>query len=284
MSEYIVNVTEQNAVDVIIEGSKVKPVVVDFWADWCEPCKTLMPMLEKLANEYEGQFVLAKVNADEQQNIAQQFGVRSLPSVMVVKDGQPVDGFVGAQPENQVRELLEKYLPKPWDAILEQAQALAAEGNFAEALAPLREAYTDSNQQLDIAFAYTHVLIELNRCDEAEAVLSNIRMADQDTQYEQLKAQLELRREAASAPAVQALEEQLAADPGNLELTYQLAIQYNDHGQPKEAMESVISILQKDREYGDGSAKKALLDMIASLGKGDPLAVEYQRKLFGLMY
>lgn len=284
MSEYIVNVTEQNVVELVIEGSKVRPVVVDFWADWCEPCKTLMPMLEKLANEYDGQFVLAKVNADEQQNIAQQFGVRSLPTVMVVKDGQPVDGFVGAQPENQVRELLEKYLPKPWDAILEQAQAFVAEGNFAEALAPLRQAYTDSNQQLDIAFAYTHVLIELNRCDEAEAVLSNIRMADQDAQYEQLKAQLELRREAASAPAVQALEEQLAADPDNLELTYQLAIQYNDHGQHKDAMESLISILQKDREYGDGAAKKALLDVIASLGKGDPLAVEYQRKLFGLMY
>tara|TARA_B110000444_G_C18804844_1_gene579402 strand:- start:762 stop:1616 length:855 start_codon:yes stop_codon:yes gene_type:complete len=284
MSEYIVDVTEQNAVDIIIEGSKVKPVVVDFWADWCEPCKTLMPMLEKLANEYDGQFVLAKVNADDQQSIAQQFGVRSLPTVMLVKDGQPVDGFVGAQPENQVRELLEKYLPKPWDEILEQANSLVVEEKFAEALVHLRKAYGDSDQQLDIAFAYSNVLIELNRCDEAEVILSKIRMADQDTQYEQLKAQLELRREASSAPEVEALKEQLLSDPHNLDLIYQLAIQYNDHGQPKEAMDSLMVILKNDRDYGDGAAKKALLDMTASLGKGDPLAVEYQRKLFGLMY
>lgn len=284
MTDYIVNVTEENVKDLVIEGSKVRPVVVDFWADWCEPCKTLMPMLEKLAQEYEGQFVLAKVNADEQQNIAQQFGVRSLPTVMVVKDGQAVDSFVGAQPENQVRELLGKYLPKPWDALVQQAQAFVAEGNFSEALAPLRQAYADSDQQLDIAFAYVHVLIELNRCDEADTVLSNIRMADQDAQYEQLKAQLELRREAASSPEVQALEEQLAADPENLDITYQLAIQYSDHGQHRDAMEALIGIIQKNRDYGGGTAKKTLLDVIASLGKGDPLAVEYQRKLFGLMY
>jgi putative thioredoxin len=284
MSDFIVTVTEQNVVEVVIEASKERPVLVDFWAEWCEPCKTIMPMLEALANEYDGQFVLAKVNADEQQNIAQQFGVKSLPTVMLIKDGQPVDGFVGAQPENQVRELLSKYLPKPWDAILQQAEESIAEGDFNAALAPLRQAYTDSNQQLDIAFSYARVLIELNRCDEAEAILSEIRMADQDAEYEQLKSHLELRREAASAPEVQALEEQLSADPGNLDVSYQLAVQYSDHGQYKEGMESLISILRVDREYGDGAAKKALLDTIATLGKGDPLAVEYQRKLFGLLY
>ena len=105
MSDYIVNIDETNAQQYLIEESMNRPVVVDFWADWCEPCKVLMPLLEKLANEYQGQFLLAKVNADEQQMIAQQLGVRSLPTVMVIKEGQPVDGFVGAQPETQVREM-----------------------------------------------------------------------------------------------------------------------------------------------------------------------------------
>ena len=96
MSEHIVNIDETNAAALLIEESYQRPVVVDFWADWCEPCKVLMPMLERIADEYNGAFLLAKVNADEQQMISQQFGVRSLPTVMVIKDGQPVDGVAGA--------------------------------------------------------------------------------------------------------------------------------------------------------------------------------------------
>ena len=111
MNEHIVDIDETNAQALLIEESHKRPVVVDFWADWCEPCKTLMPLLEKITTEYDGAFLLAKVNADTQQMIAQQFGVRSLPTVMVIQNGQPVDGFMGAQPETAVRELLQKYLP-----------------------------------------------------------------------------------------------------------------------------------------------------------------------------
>ena len=111
MNEHIVNIDESNAAALLIEESHNRPVVVDFWADWCEPCKVLMPLLEQIATEYNGAFLLAKVNADEQQMISQQFGVRSLPTVMIMQNGQPVDGFMGAQPENAVRELLQKYLP-----------------------------------------------------------------------------------------------------------------------------------------------------------------------------
>ncbi|MCB1676900.1 MAG: thioredoxin, partial [Halioglobus sp.] len=106
MSDFIVNIDHSNAARLLIEESRTRPVVVDFWAHWCEPCKVLMPLLEKIADEYQGAFLLAKVNADEQQGIVQQFGVRSLPTVMVIQDGQPVDGFVGAQPEAQVRQML----------------------------------------------------------------------------------------------------------------------------------------------------------------------------------
>lgn len=137
MSDYIVNIDETNAAALLIDESNRRPVVVDFWADWCEPCKVLMPLLEKLAHEYQGAFLLAKVNADEQQGITQQFGVRSLPTVMVIQNGQPVDGFAGAQPETAVRELLGKYLPKPWDALLMQANELMTQGDFQGAIVPL---------------------------------------------------------------------------------------------------------------------------------------------------
>lgn len=195
MSDYIVNIDETNAAALLIDESHRRPVVVDFWADWCEPCKVLMPLLEKLAHEYQGAFLLAKVNADEQQGITQQFGVRSLPTVMVIQNGQPVDGFAGAQPEAQVREMLGKYLPKPWDALLMQANELMTQGDFQGAVVPLRQAWEESGKQHEISIAYAHGLIEALRLDEAEAVLDGIRMADQDAAYEQLRAQIDIKRE-----------------------------------------------------------------------------------------
>ncbi len=284
MSNYIVNIDESNAAQLLIDESHKRPVVVDFWADWCEPCKVLMPLLEKIATEYKGAFLLAKVNADDQQMIAQQFGVRSLPTVMVMQNGQPVDGFAGAQPEAQVRQMLEKYLPKPWDGLLQMAMEAMDAGDFAAALSPLRQAWEDSGRRLDITLAYARALIESLRLDEAETVLATVRLADQDAAWEQLRAQLEIKREAAKSPEIEALEQRLAAAPDDLDLRHQLAVQYTDSGQFKDAMECLIGILRKDLAHADGATKKLLLDTIASLGKGDPLAAEYQRKLYSLLY
>ena len=284
MTDYIVNINEQNASAMLIEESHKRPVVVDFWADWCAPCKTLMPMLEKIAKEYEGAFLLAKVNADEQPGIAQQLGVRNLPTVMVIQGGQPVDGFAGAQTESFVRDMLEKYLPKPWDKLAQRGMDLIEQGEFMEALTPLRQAWQESKQQHDITLTYAHALIESLRLDEAQTVLDGVRLADQDAGYEQVRAQLEIKREAAKSPEVTALEQQLEADPDNLDLRYQLGVQYTNNSQYREAMEQLVAILRKDLNHGDGATKRMLLDAIASLGKGDPLAVEYQRKLYSLLY
>jgi putative thioredoxin len=284
VSSFIVNIDESNAARLLIDESHNRPVVVDFWADWCEPCKVLMPILEKIATEYQGAFLLAKVNADEQQMIAQQFGVRSLPTVMVVQDGQPVDGFAGAQPEAQVRQMLAKYLPKPWDGLLRMAREAIAAGDFSGALTPLRQAWEDSGRLHEITIDYAQALIECLRLDEAEAVLGGVRLADQDAAWEQLQAQLEIKREAAKSPEIEALEQRLAADPDDLDVRHQLAVQFTNAGQFKEGMEHFITILRRDLNHGDGATKKLLLDTLASLGKGDPLAAEYQRKLYSLLY
>lgn len=280
----IVEITLQNAKELLIDESFKRPVVVDFWADWCGPCKSLMPILEKLANEYAGAFLLAKVNADELAMISSQFGVRSLPTVMVMRDGQPIDGFTGALPEVQVRELLDKYLPKPWEKYVNEAQAFIMAGDFNAALPLLRQAYDESKHVAAIACLIAQCHLELNRIDNAEAILATIKMADQDAHYEQLLAQVELKKQAAKTPELVALEAAHANDPASLEIAYQLAVQYHAESAHRPALELLMMILRKDRQFAEGAAKKTFTDILAALGKGDPLAVEFQRKLFTLLY
>ncbi|MCO1336094.1 thioredoxin [Microbulbifer sp. OS29] len=284
MNEFIVDVTAENAQQNLIEESMKRPVVVDFWADWCEPCKQLMPLLEKLANEYAGQFLLAKVNADTEQMLAGQLGVRSLPTVMILKDGQPVDGFAGVQPETQIREMLDKYLPKPWDIKLQQAQALIAEDKAAEALPLLRQAYTESSERTDIAKQLAATSLDQNRVQEAETVLGKILLADQDAEYQQLMAQLDLKQQAAETPEIQALQQALEKKPQDSDSAYQLALQYSQASRHEEALQLLLDILRKDMNFAGGAAKQAFLDIVKSLGAGDPIATQYQRKLMTMLF
>ena len=151
-------------------------------------------------------------------------------------------------------------------------------------MARARSAYEESRQRADIAKVYADILIELNRVDEAQVVLDSIPMVDQDSDYERLIAELELKQQAADTPEIQALLEAQARDPADMNTAYLLAVQYSQAGRAREALELLIDIVRKDREFRDGEARKTLLDIIRALGKGDPLAAEYQRKLFALMY
>ena len=280
----VIEIDQNNAQQYLIDESFNRPVVVDFWADWCAPCKQLMPLLEKLADEYAGAFLLAKINADEQQGISQQLGVRSLPTVMVFKDGQPVDGFAGAQPETAVREMLQKHLPSPWDGKIAEATELLDQGDTAGALALLRAAWEESSKVLDITLAYAGALVEANRLDEAEEVLNEVRLVDRDALHEQLMAQIELKREAGKSPEIEALEAELANDDSNHGVRVKLAVQLTTGAHYRDALEHLLVVLRADRDWNNGEAKRLYLDTIASIGKGDPLAAEYQRKLFSLLY
>ena len=280
----IVDITLDNAQQFLIDESFSRPVVIDFWADWCGPCKNLMPVLEKLANEYAGAFLLAKVNADDQQIISSQFGVRSLPTVMIMQNGQPIDGFTGALSEVQVREVLAKYLPKPWEVPLQHAQTLMAEGNFTDALPLLRQAFDVSQQLASIALLMAQCHLELNRLDNAEAILSAIKMVDQDAHYEQLAAQIALKKQAAKTPELTELEAAFAKSPLDLTVRYQLALQYQQESQYRPALEHLLEIIRVERNFSDGDVRKTFTAIIAALGKADPLAIEFQRKLFTLLY
>lgn len=283
---FIVDITLENAQQYLIDESFNRPVVIDFWADWCAPCKNLMPILEKLANEYTGAFLLAKVNADDPQTqmISAQFGVRSLPTVMIMKDGQPVDGFAGALPEIQIHEVLAKYLPKPWEAPLNQGQTLMAENNFIDALPLLRQAFETSGQLAAINLLIAQCHLELNRIDNAEAILSTIKMVDQDALYEQLQSRIELMKQAAKTPELAALEAAHLQAQDDLQIRYELALQYHQEAQHRPALEHLLHVLRKDRNFAEGEARKSFNGILTALGKGDHLAIEFQRKLFTLLY
>jgi putative thioredoxin len=279
-----VDITLENVQQLVIDESFKRLVIVDFWADWCAPCKNLTPILEKLAQEYRGEFLLAKVNADDQQMLAGQFGVRSLPTVMLIREGQPLDGFSGDRTEVQLRQLLSQYLPKPWEQTLDNARQLVDAGDFDAALPLMRQVYEESQHQADVACLLARALVELKRTDEAEAVLGTVKLGDQNAAYEQVKAQLQLSKQAGKTPEITALEAAHKADPGNADIAYQLAVQLHQEGYHRPALELLMEILRKDRNYADGAARKTLMDILASLGKADPLAVEFQRKLFMLLY
>ena len=284
MSPHIIDISQENAQQVLVEESRNRPVVVQFWADLSEACKSLTATLEKLAHEYKGQFLLAKVNAEKLKLITQQLGVTSIPTVMIMKDAQPVDGFAGPQPEAAVRTILQKYLPEAWHGLVEKANALMAEDNFNDALPLLLEAYKESAEKASVGVGLAQVYLYLNRCDEAEELLNKVMMVDQDAAYEQAKAMLQLKREAASSPELTALEAEHAANPEDAATAYLLAIQYSQHGKIREALDLLLGLLRKNLNYEEGAAKKTYMDIVTSLGKGDPLAVEYQRKIYTLLY
>jgi len=262
----VITVTEQNFQQVMVEESSKRLVVMDFWAEWCAPCKALMPILEKLAAEYPNQLLLAKVNADEQQNIVAQFGVRSLPTVAFIQNGQPVDAFMGAEPESAIRQRLEKYLPKPWDELLQQAAEFQAAGDPAQALPLVQEAYRISNEDTEIAFMLASVYIDLKRGNDAEAILDAMTMQQQtEPHYKELRSRLKLLTEASETPEILELQQRLQSNPDDLELAYELSVQYSQAERIEEALETLIGVLTKDRNFRDGGARKTFLDILNSL-------------------
>lgn len=278
----IVNITLENFQQVILDTSKEKFVMVQFWADWSEPCTELTPVLAKLAKEYANDLVLARVNCDEQQEIVGQFGVRSLPTVMLVKDGQPIDGFAGVQPEQQIRELLDKHLPKAEDELFHQAMQFVSAGDYTQAFTLAKQAYDLNSDNVDIKFLLIDCYIELGQVNQAKELLAGIGLVDQDGRYQSLQGKIELAEQAADSPEIQTLQQALAQDPDNMELKVTLAVQLHQVRRSEEALELLFSVLNKDLNFAE--AKKTTLEMINALADGDPLKSKYRRKIYSLLY
>ncbi len=282
LPENIVDLTPENFQEVLGASTQGKTVVVCFWTVWDEPSKPVMSALESLTAEHTEVLVLARVNCDEQQQIAMQFQVRELPTVVILQDGQPVDGFSGPHDEAKVRELMQKHLPAPEDALLAQAQQCLQEENAAGAFSAARQARDLNEKRSDIALALAHAQLELGQLAEAEALLGGIPMVNQDHYYSELQAKLELAEKAADTPEIQALQQQVTESPHDLELQVKLSVALDQANRKEEALEILFSVLKKDLAFGE--AKKLYLDMLKILPNDSELGNRYRNRFYTLMY
>lgn len=283
-SPYIVTLTAANFESVVIDGSFEHPVLVDFWADWCAPCRMLMPILAKLAEEYRGRFILAKLDTEQERALAAQFGIRSLPTVQIFKDGRAVDQFMGALPESQVREFLDRHLPRASDGVLAQAQGMLAAGELHAAKALIERARAEDPDNPRVALANVELLAAEGRTDEAQAALERLPLElASDPEVIALRGQLRFAAALAEAPGPLDLERRLAADPKDSEARYQLAAHRVIQGDYESALELLLELLRRDRAYGDDAGRKGMVAIFDLLGGGE-LVSRYRARMMTALY
>lgn len=284
-SQHIFDATAENFQQAVMEASATTPVLVDVWADWCAPCKQLMPILEKLADEYQGNFQLAKVNADQQQELTASLGVRSLPTIILVKDGQAVDGFSSALPESEIRKILEKHIEAPAEDPYEKAHALWEAGDVDGALAIFTEMNQKDPENLDVLIDLAQLKAEKGDLETAEQVLNSLAPEDKlGHKAKQLAARVKFMKQSGELPPVAELEQKLEANPDDPEALHQLALHKILQEQNAEAMDLLIRLMRADSTYKEGVAKTTLVELFEKLGNSNPDVRTYRRKLYAMLY
>jgi len=283
-STYIFDVSAENFQQLVLDQSSKQLVLADFWASWCGPCQTLIPLLEKLASEYAGKFLLAKINSDEQQALAAHFQVRSLPTVKFFKDGAMVDEFMGAQPESAIRELLDRHIDMESDRVWHQARQLIASDNEDEGLILLLEAHQADPTNSKIVIELATLTIQRKRFDEAKSLLDNLNAEDQAlTEVISLNAKIAFVSAASESPSIGELQDSLAENPDNLQSLLWLSIHRVVQDDYQSAMELLLRLLKKDAKFQDGVARKKLVDIFDLLNNEGDLVNQYRRKLATLL-
>jgi putative thioredoxin len=258
----VIEATDENFEQVVVEASKERPVVVDLWAEWCGPCKTLGPILEKVAAERAGAFLLAKLDVDANPMVASMFGVQSIPTVIAFRDGQPATGFVGAYPEPAVNEFVDSLLPTAADLAAEEARAVADAGDVEGAEAGFREALEKDPDNAEAKIGLARILAERGELDAARDL---VRPLLPDPAAERVMAIARIR------------EWGSVEGPGTLASAKRLAAQ----GTWREALDAMLAALQGDDR---DAAREAMVDVFAVLGEDDPLVSEYRRRLASALF
>jgi putative thioredoxin len=285
MSTNAIDVTSATFAKEVIEASQQQPVVVDFWAPWCGPCRVLKPILEKLAAEYGGRFKLAKVNSDENQELASTYGIRSIPDVMAFKGGKPVAHFMGALPESQVRAFIDKLIPSPSEIERARATELREAGQAAAAAAALGKALeldaANDAARLDLA----ELMIETKQLNGVQPLIDAVRPnIDWDARIATLKAALAFARASAAGGGEVKLKARLAADPADHATRLALAGLYAGARNYRAALDELLEIVKREKNWQDGEARKQMLAIFNLAEKQPDIVAEYRRKLASALY
>ena len=279
-ARWIVEVREADFEREVLERSRETPVVVDFWAPWCEPCRTLGPLLERLADEYAGAFVLAKVDIDAAPALAQSFGVRSIPAVLGMRDGAIVGSFLGAKPEPEVRAFLARVLPGEADRLARAAEALVAEDDLAGAEAKLREALEHDSRAPRALLALARLLGVRGARDEALALVERVVPTGRwGAEADRLSAELRTRTEAGAGMDLDALRARVEKDPASLADRLELGHALGAAGRHEEALTELLEVVKRDKRFDDEAARKAMLDLFTVIGPDHELTARFRAEL-----
>jgi putative thioredoxin len=291
-SDLIKETTTQTFVKDVIEESKHQPVLIDFWAPWCGPCRQLTPVLEKAVRAAKGKVKLVKMNIDEHPAIPGQMGIQSIPAVIAFVNGQPADGFMGAVPESQVTAFIEKLTAGMPDAgapniaeILGEAEAVLAEGDAATAASIYAEVLAADASNITALAGLARCYVETGAIEQAKQTLALVPEAKrQDTAIKAVQAIIDLAEQAKTLGPVTELEQKVAADPLDHQARFDLAIALNANGNRGEATNRLLEIVKRDRKWNDDGARKQLVQFFEAWGPTDEATVEGRKRLSTILF
>ncbi len=283
-SPWIIEADDVTFQERVVERSRELPIVIDFWATWCQPCRMLGPILEQLAREFGGKFLLAKVETEKAPSIAAAFNVQSIPAVYGLRDGQLLDFFVGLLPEPQIRSWLERLLPSPAEQLVAEGKSQAAQDPVA-AEAKFREAATLDVNLAAARIALAELLLDQKRASDAAAVIDELeRRGYLEPEAEKLQARLHLAAQADSPHDLEALRQAVLASPGDLQAKLDLAAALAAERQFADALETALAIVSSGQKEFVEPARAFMVDLFRLLEDQPELVTEYRRRLSTALY
>jgi putative thioredoxin len=284
MTTYSFDTATESFENDVLKASERVPVLVDFWAPWCAPCRALTPILEKLAGEYQGRFLLAKVNSDEHPQLSARFGVRGIPNVKAFVDGKLADEFTGALPESGVRAFIDRLIPTPGEKLRRTARALVTQGDFDEAERHLRRAVELEPANHAVRLDLVELLLAKNSHAEADALFAPIPERERDERADRLYSALALWKRSQKLPAIEELEAKLAANPDDLPSRLALGERLIADKRYGPALAALLQVVRRDRGGLRTSARKLMVEVFNLAEDQAGLVSEYRKLLAGALY